>query len=204
MFPPDELERPVQTWGKAEKREGEGFVPSSTVQGWGAGVLLYGNREKPVFRVDAIRWSDSRDRFFSTRSNDPAVCGVDRGRGGKRKSARERGLYRLQQCRVGARALFCTGIAKNRLSASTPFDGPTARIASPRRDLTIRRAAAWIADVGESGKARGRGICTDFHRCRVGARASFCTGIAKGEEGSPGDPRGGGLPGCERRGGLSG
>ena len=66
MFTPDELERPVQTWGKAEKREGEGFVPTSTVQGWGTGVVLHGNCEKPVFRVDAIRWSDNTDCLFST------------------------------------------------------------------------------------------------------------------------------------------
>ena len=146
MFPPDELERPVQAWGKAEKREGEAFVQSSTGQGWRAGVVVHGNCEKPVFRVDAIRWPDSTDCFSSTRSNDPAGRGVDRGRGGKRKSARERGLYRVPQCRVGARALFSTGIAKNTFSASKPFGGPTARIGSPRRDLTIRRAAAWIAE----------------------------------------------------------
>ena len=69
----------MQTWGKAEKHEGELFVPTSTVQGWRAGVVLHGNCEKPVFRVDAIRWSDSRDGFFSTRSNDPSGRGVDRG-----------------------------------------------------------------------------------------------------------------------------
>ena len=83
---------------------------------------------------------DSTDCFLRTSSNGPSR------RGGKRKSARERGLYRLPQCRVGARALFCTGIAKNLFSESTPFGGPTAGIASSRRDLTIRRAAAWIAE----------------------------------------------------------
>ena len=146
MFPPDELERPVQTWGKAEKREGEASVPTSTVQGWRAGVLLHRNCEKTVFRVDAIRWPDSTDCLSSTRSNDPSGRGVDRGRVGKRKSARERRLFRVPRGRVCARALLCTGIAKNRFSASTPFGGPTARIASSRRDLTIRRAAAWIAE----------------------------------------------------------
>ena len=79
LFRPDELERPVQTWGKAEKHEGEAFVPSSTVQGWRAGVLLHWNCEKTVFRVDPIRWSDNRDCFFSTRSYDPSGRGVDRG-----------------------------------------------------------------------------------------------------------------------------
>ena len=78
LFRPDELERPVQTWGKAEKSEGEGFVQTSTVQGWRAGLVLHGNCEKPVFRVDAIRCSDSTDCLFSMRSNDQSCRGVDR------------------------------------------------------------------------------------------------------------------------------
>ena len=34
---------------------------------------------------------------------------------------------------------------RNRISDPTLFSGPRARIAAPRRDLTIRRAKAWIA-----------------------------------------------------------
>ncbi len=61
LFRPDELERPVQTRGKAETHEGGTFFPSSTVQGWGAGVVLRGNGEIQIFRVDAILCSDNMD-----------------------------------------------------------------------------------------------------------------------------------------------
>ena len=37
---PDEIEQPVQTWEKAENREGDAFVQTSTGQGWRAGVVI--------------------------------------------------------------------------------------------------------------------------------------------------------------------
>ena len=144
----------------------------------GTKTILKLDAERPVPRNHTPRttgdhsgptesdWA-STDCLLRTSSNDPSR------RGGQRKSARERGLYRLQRCRVGARAFFCTGIAKNMLSGSTPFGAPTAGIASSRRDLTIRRSAAWIADVGESGKARGRGVCSEFNGAGL-ARGRCC------------------------------
>ena len=81
---------------------------------------------------------DSTDCLLRTSSNGPSR------RGGKRKSTRERRLFRLPRGRVGARALFCTGIAKNLFSESTPFGGPTAGMSSSRRDLTIHVEATYL------------------------------------------------------------
>ena len=44
------LRRGSRTWVKAEKHEGEGFVQTSTGQGWRAGFVLHGDCEKQVFK----------------------------------------------------------------------------------------------------------------------------------------------------------
>ena len=78
-FPRTSSNEPSRRGGKRKSaRERRLFrVPRGRV---GARALFCtGIAEKTVFRVDAIRWSDSTDCFFSTRSNDPSGRGVDRG-----------------------------------------------------------------------------------------------------------------------------
>ena len=130
--------------GNARKNSGFRFPRGRVCGAFGTGFRRH--VQELDFPPGAVRCSDNTDCLFSTRSSDPSGRGVDR-----------RGLSTIMHARTAVSDFHGAGFAgrscrvfgdmcRNWVFHPAPFSGPTTRIASSRRDLTIHRAAAWIAE----------------------------------------------------------
>ena len=97
---------------------------------WRYFLVLY---QKPDFHTSPIQGSDTTDRFSSTRSSEsyyqlPPLHKVEQP---------DPSVLSRLGAGAGGLALFPSLIRGTGIFHPTPFGGPTAQIASPRRDLAI-------------------------------------------------------------------